>query len=275
MFETIQFRAMKQHENEPLDEPIDANKRLRLKVIDCNFEDDQDRQIYLQIMSNCSRNDIKEAALMGTTASTQWNLDRLLKHARSQEATNKQSKYIVNLSCKTSLSTNHTRHNPKQKELRRASQKSYDERPNHRQGYVKPICSNCGYNHADGLCRAKGKTYSHCKKLNHFSTVCKSKLSGKPPSQTAMPYKQRQNRTNYQQRTHHTRESTADVSILDQTFALHPQTGSLPRVNLDMNGLSLKFLIDTGSSVNTIDEKSFNTLKPKPHLKPYPNHIVG
>ena len=90
-----------------------------------------------------------------------------------------------------------------------------------------------------------------------------------------MPYKQRQNRTNYQQRTHHTRESTADVSILDQTFALHPQTGSLPRVNMDMNGISLKFLIDTGSSVNTIDEKSFNTLKPQPHLEPYPNQIVG
>jgi len=211
MFETIQFRAMKQHENEPIDEFC---KRLRHKAIDYNFEDDQDRQIYLQIMSNCSRNDIREAALMGTTASTQWNLDRLLKHARSQEATNKQSKYIVNLSSKTSLGTNHTRHNPKQKELRRASKKSYDERLNHRQGYVKPICSNCGYNHADGLCRAKGKTCSHCKKLNHFSTVCESKLSGKPPSQTAMPYKQRQNRTNYQQRTHHTRESTADVSIL-------------------------------------------------------------
>lgn len=36
-------------------------------------------------------------------------------------------------------------------------------------------CGNCGQKHASGRCPAKGKQCFHCKKWNHFSTVCKAK----------------------------------------------------------------------------------------------------
>lgn len=36
-------------------------------------------------------------------------------------------------------------------------------------------CGNCGKKHFKGRCPAKGKQCYHCKKWNHFSTVCKAK----------------------------------------------------------------------------------------------------
>lgn len=35
-------------------------------------------------------------------------------------------------------------------------------------------CTNCGYRHAKGQCRAAGVTCRNCQKLNHFARVCRS-----------------------------------------------------------------------------------------------------
>jgi hypothetical protein len=35
-------------------------------------------------------------------------------------------------------------------------------------------CRNCGFNHAQGQCRAKGATCHNCQKLNHFAKMCRS-----------------------------------------------------------------------------------------------------
>jgi hypothetical protein len=36
------------------------------------------------------------------------------------------------------------------------------------------VCRNCGYQHAQGQCRAKGVTCRNCQKLNHFAKMCRS-----------------------------------------------------------------------------------------------------
>jgi hypothetical protein len=40
---------------------------------------------------------------------------------------------------------------------------------------TKPTtCRNCGFNHAQGQCQAKGATYHNCQKLHHFAKMCRS-----------------------------------------------------------------------------------------------------
>ena len=54
---------------------------------------------------------------------------------------------------------------------------------------VSEKCDRCGYDNCPGgqQCHAYGKSCTKCKKPNHFSKVCRSKTSSKPPSK----YKQK------------------------------------------------------------------------------------
>lgn len=277
MFTTIQFRTMKQNSNEPMDEFV---KRLRLKAADCDFGEHTDREIYMMVMAHGTSNEVREAALRGTTQATPWDLPTLLRFARTHEATRAQSQQLASMTAHPQQSTNHTRHNPKQRALRKEHKSAFEERQRSTAGTSIPhrstekTCANCGYEHADRPCPAKDKACKHCGKLNHFVSVCRSKLAGKPPTrglnQTRQSYKKHQ--------THHTREEKpqAATSDSDQSFAIRSiAPGRLPRINLILNGTVLKFLVDTGSSVNTIDEATYRALQPRPLLTPHSNPIVG
>ena len=48
-----------------------------------------------------------------------------------------------------------------------------------------------------------------------------------------------------------------------------------PRVFVKINDTPYSFLIDTGSPINAIDEQLFNSLKPKPSLKPVNLNFYG
>ena len=110
-------------------------------------------------MAGCTSAEIRKQALQGASTATPLTLHDLIASARLEEPVIKQ-------------------------QLRRQSKASYEVNASAASGGHKKAgaCNNCGYDHTGRECPAKGKMCNHCKKVNHFSSVCRSKLAGKPPA---------------------------------------------------------------------------------------------
>ena len=127
-----------------------------------------------------------------------------------------------------------------------------------KQSQRKPLtCYHCGgsYPHQT-KCPAIGKTCLFCGKMDHFSNVCLSKA--------------RSSRDN-NSRVNNITAEIQDESIAipkkeDELFAISSTT-STPTLIVFINDTPVNMKIDTGASVNILDEATYNALKPIPQLR--------
>ena len=97
-----------------------------------------------------------------------------------------------------------------------------------------------------------------CKKQNHFSSVCRSK--GKPKAISV----------NHVEKTNAC--DTSSDSNDDYVFGIQEQENvnsvksKQPSLNVTLNGLNVRMLVDTGSSINVLDESTYNIFHVKPKL---------
>ena len=121
-------------------------------------------------------------------------------------------------------------------------------------------CRNCGgeYPHVDRQCPAKGKSCHACKKQNHFSSVCRSKMKTKAKSV-------KQVEETYSCDT--SSDSNDDYMFgIQERESVNSVKSKQPRLNVKINGLNVKMLVDTGSSINVLDETTFQKFQVKPKL---------
>ena len=118
------------------------------------------------------------------------------------------------------------------------------------------VCSNCGgeWPHKTGICPAKGKECRKCSKLNHFARVCRSgqdrgRWQGRHESKDIRPLYVSGNNTE-------TESSDSD----NYCYAVNNTTAKNPYTKLKINNRNVKFTVDTGSSINIIDQQTFNQL---------------
>ena len=114
-------------------------------------------------------------------------------------------------------------------------------------------CFNCGgaWPHPDGRkgCPAANQNCRSCEKRGHFSKMCKGAnkehdMVDKIDEIARIPIEHR-----------------AEVFTIDQ----QPDDDT-PKVQVAMCGVQLKFKIDTGATLNILDEEGYNALKPRPKL---------
>ena len=108
-------------------------------------------------------------------------------------------------------------------------------------------CTNCGGNHDRSKpCPAKGKRCRACGKQNHFERVCRSS------------------------RPHQVRE-VAELSP-ETTYFLGSVANAEEeppwRTDLVIQGRRISFKIDTGADVSVIPKRVYDSLRPKPKLRP-------
>ncbi|CAC5375380.1 unnamed protein product [Mytilus coruscus] len=106
-------------------------------------------------------------------------------------------------------------------------------------------------------CPAFGKSCNSCKKLNHFAAVCRSKRDGTSTFKKVDNYEHNDDR-----------DSSSDdgyVFGLRENTVNKVQKGQ-PKINMKINNSNVDILIDTGSSINVIDESTFENIKCKPKL---------
>ena len=109
-------------------------------------------------------------------------------------------------------------------------------------------CRNCGgeFPHNQGPCPAIGKVCSYCKKKNHFLAVCFKK---KQKDIRDKRIKQVDMESDFL-------SSDGEISETDTSFGIkvHQVKRKPPKTEILINGQKCKLLVDTGSSINLLNE---------------------
>ncbi len=100
-------------------------------------------------------------------------------------------------------------------------------------------CGYCGYQHKQGSCPAKGKKCRKCDRLNHFEKVCRS---------TAKTFE---------------KNSANEVNnVSSENFGKNKrfEATSESIVKVEICKTEITTMIDTGSTLNILDEQTCNTI---------------
>ena len=263
-FETFKFRQCKQQEGETIES---YNTRLRLLAANCDFQD-PDREIKTQILQGCNSARLRRRALR----ENDMTLTKLIETARALEISDIQAKTIEEGSQSVNAVRHHheerrysTKSAPSHKSAQRGSSHHHQHRLNQQH---QLSCGWCGTGqHSRDKCPAKDKVCSSCSKMGHFAKVCRSKD------------KRRRNHFSANvNAVHHTVQRDSDTSISsdeEYVFGVSMKSSVIPKVNVDLFGESVPFLIDTGASVNILDEQTFKQLTPTCTLQPTSTSIYA
>ena len=131
-------------------------------------------------------------------------------------------------------------------------------------------CRNCGkkYPHEGGMlrCPAQGSECYNCGKFNHFAKYCMSKPRQENATGTR-PADRKPARRSGLRKLSDDSESDEDVFTLS-LYSIGNSRNKHPMFKVRVNDTWLDLLADSGSSINLLDSKSFNKLKPRPTLEP-------
>jgi len=277
-FEIYNFRLAKQQ----VGEPIDAyHSRLRSLAKYCLFAD-VDAEIKSHIIQTCLSTRLRRRALSEPTLT----FTQLMDIARAMETAERQVRVIEGgtteprSSAVAAVRSRNNNRRPQPQQHRVAETNNTDRR-----------CRNCGgvFPHPGGRtsCPAWGKQCRLCLKPNHFARQCRSATDQQrnfrstprqpppqPPPQTAprnAAPRHRQVRHVQQDIDLHdeSRDVDADAIPADDEYAFaadKPSTPKQPTVSVKLQGTTVNCIVDTGASVNILDESAFQKLEYKPVL---------
>ena len=249
LYDVYEFRQAKQGSAGTLDQYY---TRLRTLSKRCDFAD-PDFEIMLQIVLYGTSGRLRKQALRDP----KMTLQGLLVTGRQLERSNVQARHIEE----------------DKQELQREDTKI---------NVVKAkantnTCRNCGeeWPHTQGPCPAKGKQCRNCNKFNHFTKLCRSPRANIRQGHTS---KQNQPRRRDNIRPVQTAEdkpqSSSESCESDYCYAVNTNYSKAPTTKLKINGKNVKFTVDTGSTINIIDENTFKQLQninlQKTHVRAYP-----
>ncbi|KXJ24314.1 Uncharacterized protein K02A2.6 [Exaiptasia diaphana] len=130
-------------------------------------------------------------------------------------------------------------------------------------------CLNCGgeYPHNGGMskCPTQGKECYNCVKLNHLSKYCLSQPKQRNKIETR-PANQMRARRSGLHKLSDSEDTDEDVFTLSLNSVSNDHTKH-PTCQAKINGTWTELLIDSGASINLLDEKDFNSLQPRPSLE--------
>ena len=247
-FEIYHFRKLFQNEpgvnkggeNETVDEFV---TRLKKATARCGFTD-VDLEIKLQLTFGCVSKRVRRKAL-----GEDISLDELIKYARAIESSGKQADIIEEK--KSRETVNRLNRPGRYSKLHQTKDKENDRKSNDKH----KLCFSCGgeFPHIGGreACPAFGKKCSRCQKFNHFAKMCRSTSTNK---ELRMVNKIIDN--------NESADSESDESSVDEYVFMNKEEGARSNANvkLKIGGCWMKFQIDTGASVNVLDEDDLSKI---------------
>jgi len=273
-FERYNFRSAKQQSDENLDT---YHARLRALAKYCDFAD-VDSEIKSHIIQTCKSTRLRRRALTDTS----FNLQTLIDLGRSMEISERQTKTIESSPIGAGADSRAT----SDKTVAHIRRKSYSQQKGSSTDRRQPsaTCRNCGrsYPHEGGRtsCPAWGTSCRSCGLKNHWSQVCrKSQYQDQSATQNNHPTTATRGRgrgRRFQQPQHvrhvdNDQQSDGESKSDDNSsyvFSVGNVSASKqPTTQVDIQGTKIKFIIDSGASVNLIDEKQWSSMRNRPHLK--------
>jgi hypothetical protein len=261
-FEIYTFRSAEQadegHPNESVD---DYATRLRGLAKNCEFAN-VENEIKAQIIQKCSSSRLRRRALRQPDQS----LDDLLDMNRTLVGSDMQAAGIEKKKTVNKLRTDN-RPPPfsKGKQSTNTGNREFHNQPNE--------CGNCGgaWPHKNGRqgCPAFGKKCNNCERLNHYERCCRSKpgsgTSSRPrESRKFSKPRRRVNQVN----TPVDDDSDSSASEDGYVYVMNvTKPGKSVLVEVTIDNAKVKLMIDSGASVNILDEQAYYAIKPAPKLQ--------
>ena len=239
----FKFRKMEQLVGEPFDEYV---TRLRGCASFCGFAtSDVENQLKNQIIQGCQSDKLRVRALEQDKITFE-DLFMLGKTIEAVDTHMKTIKMNMSTACGTNSSYDQVNRINDKREL-----KDNENR-------IKS-CFRCGgsYPHTrDKGCPAANVKCNLCRKEGHFAKCCKTK----PEKMKQMSDREKINMLND---FAHTYEPDQDY---DNVWTVKEPNSKLPTIKLEVCNSEVEFTIDTGASVNTIDEHEWSKIVTKPKL---------
>ena len=261
--------------------------RLKTRAKNCSFSDIDD-QIRDQVIHTVKSSKLRRKLLENGKNLT---LSRLQEIAVSFEAVeNQMAAMSVSEVNKVSYHKNYGEANYFARPST-SSRESNQNRPNTKFPYENhdKQCYRCGFTGhfgKDKCCPANGKSCNKCKGKNHFASVCKTKNR---PTSTSNFSKQTKRSVSLVQHTGLGEEQDQALfcnnlvkpnyafSVLSDVSHFNVDTvdgnvshikidnvnGDISHINIELGGIMVNMMIDSGASANVIDEDLWNYLKRK------------
>ena len=235
-FEIFQFRQAAQKDDETMDQFV---TRLHTLAVHCEFTD-LDKELKSTIIQHCKSKHLRRFALR----EEDLTLDKLLSKARSLEASERQACGMEQVTSEQS--------NPKNPVNRLKGNPKPHNKPTQ--------CRRCGlkWPHNNSPCPAIGKRCVKCKKLNHFAKMCMSKQcsnSHKFNKEQQVPKRQ------ICKMQSEPKSSDSSDTDLEYIFTLGQDTlEKVPLTTIIINQVPVCVTIDTGASINILDETAYNKI---------------
>ena len=244
VFARYKFHQKVQQEGESFEQFLTD---LKLLVKDCGYAD-PDEMVRDRVVIGCHATKTREKLIQEGSDLT---LEKAIDIARTDEMSKAQLKTM-------------TTENPSINSVNQKKQKSHKKTKSGREKFTSKDCSRCGYQHEKGKCAAQGKRCAKCQKVNHFASVCQSKIT-------------------VRKGIHYVEEAEdSDEELF---------VGCITSVNvvdmgewcedLRIESKTVKFQLDTGAKVNVISDKVIQDLDIECHyektlvkLKSYSGHQI-
>ncbi|CAB4016981.1 Retrovirus-related Pol poly from transposon [Paramuricea clavata] len=245
-YEVYNFRQARQNQGESLDS---YHVRLRQLAKTCDFTD-IDKEMKEHIILSCTSNTLRRRALQD-----EYSLDKLLKVGRSLEISESQARHLEG----RDQAINSVRGRNRSYQMRRNYSSREDKPPTHfskknihtskQSKEPHQTCRNCGghFPHKQ-VCPAKDKDCRACGKRGHFARVCRTNPPKSKPV-NAVAQSLDKNRPN---------DDEADE--YEYVYTVNKSPNGPPTCLIEIEGQRLNIMIDTGASVNLIDETTYRKI---------------
>ena len=239
-YERHQFREMSQREDETIDQYA---VRLKRKAEACNYGVQMNDQIRDQIISTCRSSELRRKLLEKGQALT---LKELQDTARTFEAVKRQSRSMsshfdqANVNRVVETQTSRSPYGRGRGASRQPKPENKKKEPQSGGGECYR-CGRHGHFAKDQNCPAKNKTCNKCHQTGHFASVCKTD-SGRDRGDGKV--------------------NLVESEESDDEYAFSVSSReSMERVDVTVGGHIISMIVDSGASVNVIDQKLWSELK--------------
>ena len=200
--------------------------------------------------------------------SEEMTLEKLISVGRSFELSKQQAEEIERaVSVNTSVSM-----------IQRIPTRKQMDRP--RKGEQ---CYRCGgeFPHQNS-CPTKGKTCHKCGKIGHFAKLCKSAKPPHKPNEVRPQQRRGGDKPQFKQQgkvvrqVDHTQPTGEEDHYIWSLYQNEMEVNNVnkPLVTVTIDNSPVKILVDTGSSINLLDEETFRSLVKCPTLTKEHNPVI-